>query len=251
MLKQGLMALLATVASTAAARADDWSGPYAGADLGYSTGESNSQVALGGAWSSESQGLRNDVTSLYSADLEPDGGTFGVHVGYNRQFANNVVLGGELSYDYADISASRALGQTPTTSFPTLTYAPSNTIDVQGLVNARVRLGYAFDSFLGFVSVGYATADAEVGAAVLSNGGYSKAGTTSDWVGGLSYGLGAEFKLAGPWSFRGEYQRLDLDDITFQTAYRPGSSFLTPAYTETYTQDLELDSFKVGVSYNF
>lgn len=251
MLKHGLLALVATVASTAAASADDWSGPYAGADLGYSTGESSSQVTLGGAWASESQALRNDVNRLYSADLEPDGATFGVHGGYNHQFANKIVLGGELSYDYADISASRVLGQTPTTSFPSLSYAPSNTVDVQGLFNARVRLGYAFEKLLGYVSVGYAMADAEVGAAVLSNGGYSKAGSESDWVGGVSYGIGAEIAVSGPWSLRGEYQRLDLDDITFQTAYRPGSTFVTPAYTETYKQDLELDSFKVGVSYNF
>ncbi len=251
MLKQGLMALVATLASTAVAHAEDWSGPYVGADLGYATGDSSSQVALGGQWAVETQALRNDVTRLYSADLEPDGGTVGVHGGYNLQFSNNVVLGGELSYDYADLSASRVLGQTPTTAFPSLSYAPSNTVDVQGIFNARVRLGYAFEKFLGYVSVGYATADAEVGAAVLSNGGYSKAGTKSDWVGGPSYGIGGEFAVSGPWSIRGEYQRLDLDDITFQTAYRPGSTFVTPAYTETYTQDLTVDSFKIGVSYNF
>lgn len=251
MFKQGLMAIVATVASTGAANAQDWSGPYIGADLGYATGDSSSKVALSGAWASESQGLRDDVTRLYSADLEPDGATFGVHAGFNHQFAGAYVIGGEVSYDYADISGSRALGQTPTTTFPTLTYAPSNSLDVQGLLNARARFGYSFGSVLGYVSVGYATADVEVGAAVLSNGGYSKAGVKSDWVGGISYGLGAEFVVSGPWSIRGEYQRIDLEDVTFQTAYRPGSTFVTPAYTETYKQDLELDTFKIGVGYNF
>jgi len=251
MLKQGLMALVATVASAGVANAQDWSGPYAGGSLGYATGDSSSKVSLGGAWASESQGLRDDVTRLYSANLEPDGATYGVYAGYSHQVGGAFVLGGEISYDVADISADRVLGQTPTTTFPTLTYAPSNSVDVQGILNARARFGYSFGSVLGYVSVGYATADVEVGAAVLSNGGYSKAGVKSDWVGGVSYGLGAEFALKGPWSIRGEYQRIDLEDITFQTAYRPGSTFTAPPYTETYKQDLDLDSFKVGVSYNF
>ena len=250
--KKGLLALLATVASTTAAGAtEDWSGGYVGVDAGYAKGDSSANVALSDRWTVESAGLRSDVTRLWSTDLEPDGGSFGVHGGYNHQFANRFVLGGELSYDFMSLSASRALPQTVATSTPSITYAPSNSVDVNGAVTARARLGYAFEKFLGYVSIGYTSADVEVGAAILSNGGYSKAGSKSEQVSGVSYGLGAEYRLSGPWSVRGEYQRVDLDDVTFATAYRPGSTFVTPAYTETFTQDLSLDSFKIGVSYNF
>jgi outer membrane immunogenic protein len=248
----GLLAAAATIlAPTIAHAATDWSGPYVGAALGFGSGDSSTAPTLGGEWTIESAGLRTDFTRIMSADLEPDGNSYGVFAGYAHQFANNIVLGAEIAYDSADYSATRTSGPIASTTFPTLTYAPGNSVDVKNVVSLRARIGYSFGATLGFVSMGWASADTEVSAEVLSNGGYSKRGVASDNLDGTSYGVGLEHSFADRWSVRGQYERQDFGDISFVTAYRPGSSFTTPPYTETFKQDLTLDTFKVGVSFNY
>jgi outer membrane immunogenic protein len=251
-IKNSVLWLLAGLASTGAAQAaEDWSGPYVGGSVGYSTGDSQSSTALGGAWSTESAGLRTDFTNIMNASLEPDGGTYGLYAGFDVPLSTHWVLGGEVSYDGANTSARRAPGPQASATFPSLTYAPVNTVDVSGMFSARARLGYAFENTLAYATVGYASADAEMSTAVLSSGNYSKRGVKSDWLNGVSYGAGLEFRMGPNWSFRGEYQRVDLGDLTYTTDYRPGSSFVSPAYTETVTQDLTLNSFKLGASFHF
>jgi outer membrane immunogenic protein len=251
MLKTGLLALVAGIASSGVASAEDWSGFYVGGDLGYSSGDASSKVDLSGQWTIESTALQSGVRNLWSTDLEPDGTSFGVHAGINHQLSNNVVFGGEVGYEYMDVSASRLSPQTATPAGPSPTYAPGNSVEAKGAFSARAKLGYSFENLLGYVTLGYSTVDVDASAEVISNGGYTKKGVGSDWVGGLSYGLGAEFKLSEAWSMRGEYQRVELDEISFATAYRAGSTFVTPPYNETVTQDLELNTIRIGVNYNF
>ena len=107
-------------------------------------------------------------------------------------------------------------------------------------------------AFTGFVIPGSDTC-LKVGGFVqiISNGNYRKAGATSERVDGVEYGLGYEYDFGNQWSLRLDYTRTDLDDITFSTVYQPGSTFVSPAYTETVNQDFELDAFRVGLSYRF
>lgn len=250
-LKTSLFALAAALAGSNAA-AQEWSGVYVGGHVATSTGESSSNVALGGQWGIESAALRTGVTNLWSTQLDPEGFSYGLQAGLNHEFSGGFVLGGELSYSVADIDDRRALPLTATSFGANPTYAPVNSVEVESLWGARALIGYNFNPVLAYVTVGYASADITARAEIVSNGGYSKAGEGSDSVDGVSYGVGAAFRLgASPWSVRVEYSRTDLSDITFATAYRPGSTFTTPAYTETFTQDLSLDTFQVGVNFHF
>lgn len=63
-------------------RSTDWTGFYAGGQLGYGR-------------------IKSD--SIADAD-DPDGAIYGVHAGYNYDFGS-IVLGGELDYDATNISA--------------------------------------------------------------------------------------------------------------------------------------------------
>jgi opacity protein-like surface antigen len=241
---------IALVSGTASAQ--DWTGFYIGGQANYSFGDSASAVALGDNWNSESAALRSGVTDLWSTGLEPSGWGVGIHAGYNHQLPSGLVLGAELGYSFNDIEDSRATPQTVATStLPGLTYAVGNSVEVEGTVTARTNIGWSFSNMLGYAVLGYSWADMAGGAEILSNGGYSKQGVESDWVGGFTYGLGGAIPVAERWTLRLEYLRTDFDDVQFATAYRAGSTFTSPVYSETITQDLEVDTVQVGISYRF
>lgn len=247
-----LSVLAVSVALAGPVAAQDWSGFYAGAGVTISSGESDADVALGGQWSVESAALRDAVTSNWSHDLEPDGVGGGVFAGYNWQTAGGFVFGGEISYDFVNAEDDRATGQiAPLSSTPGLTYDFQNSVQVDGVLTARANLGYSFDRLLVYGTVGFASADGTVAAELLSNGGYTKAGETSEWVSGIAYGLGAAYQPAPNWFVSAQWLRADFDEQTFTTVYRPGSTFTSPAYTETFTQDLTLNTFRVGVGFRF
>jgi len=244
-------AALALIVAAAPASAQDWSGFYAGAGVNFSSGSSDADVALSGSWTSENPALQSEFADDWSNDLEPDGVGGGLFAGYNWQTAGGFVFGGEVSYDFLNAEEVASTGMTPTTSIPALSYNHGNSVQVDGMIAARANVGYAFDRILIYGTLGFASADATVGAEVLSNGGYSKIGESSDWVSGLTYGLGAAFQTSPRWFVSGQWTHSDFDDLTFTTVYRPGSTFTSPAYTETFTQDLSVDVIRLGVGYRF
>lgn len=250
MLKTSLLAA-AAVLTAGSASAQEWTGFYVGANVSNSSGESSSDVATGGQWSTENATLRSGFEDLLSASLDPEGTGFGVQAGYNWTVTDHVVLGVEGSYAQLGVDDDRAPGQTATPFGPTPTYAPVNSIEAEGQFNLRGSLGYDFSPVLAYVTVGYSSVDATAVTEVLGSNGYSKAGESSDWVQGFSYGVGAAIRFGGPWSARLEYSHTEYDDMTYDTAYRAGSTFVTPAYTETVTQSLELDTIQFGINFHF
>lgn len=248
MFRTSLLAAATLIVGAGAASAQEWSGFYAGGGVGYVGGESDTALTLGGQWSSESAPVRDGLTNAWTPSLDPEGYSIGLHGGYNHQFPGGFVIGGEFGYSYFDADDRRAGSVTPIVG---LTYNVVNSVEIESAVDLRAKFGYSFGRFLGYATLGYSYGDVSASAEVLSNGGYSKIGSESEWTGGLTYGLGGEFSLGGPWSIRAEYTRTDYDEVNFATIYRPGSTFTSPAYTESFEQDLTLDRFAMGVNYNF
>jgi outer membrane immunogenic protein len=248
-----LSVLIATslLSTTAFAAEGDWSGWHIGATAGAVDGDSEARVALGGAWSVESQALRDHVVSNWSDDLSPSGGAYGITFGYDHQFESNLILGAELDYSQLNADDSRSTGLTPVPSIPSLSYNFGNSVEVDDQLSLRGKLGFAIDRHQLYATAGWTQVDAEFSAEVLSNGNYSKRGTKSEKLDGIQWGVGYAFDFGNQWSLRAEYLRTDLDDMDYATVYRPGSSFVTPAYTETFNQDLDYDTFRVGVDYRF
>ena len=56
----------ALIATPAFAQDADWTGAYVGVHAGYGTGSSDTDVALSGAWTTESQALRDHVTTNFA-----------------------------------------------------------------------------------------------------------------------------------------------------------------------------------------
>ncbi len=252
MMYKRLSLLLATaLLSTSAMATDNWSGWYVGASVGHGSGNSEARTTLGDSWASESQALRDHVTDAMSADLDPSGGQYGVQIGYNHLFSGGFLLGGELSYTSLSMDDSRVDGPRPTTPFPSLSYTTGNQIEVDDELALRARFGYANGQHLIYGTVGYARVDADMAAGIVSNGNYMKYGSTADNLHGVQFGVGYEYSFGNNWSLRGEYSRTNLEDSDFETAYLPGSSFVTPPYSESINQDLDYDSLRVGVNYRF
>lgn len=115
----------------------NWSGIYVGGQVGYALGNAD--------YIYEPDDPIADSTYDYAHD--PDGFIGGVYAGYNYQFANRVVLGGE-----ADI----AWGNVEDSAFAPGDDQYSATTEINWTGAARMRLGYAFDRFLPYVAGGIA-----------------------------------------------------------------------------------------------
>lgn len=226
-------------------------GFYAGGSLGAAMAKSESTVAIGGAWASESAGLQRDVVQMWSKDLDTTGFEGTAHIGYRHPLPHNLVLAGELSLGYLSAKEDLSTGQVPTASFPALTYALDTKVEVSTPIALTAKLGYAIDRHLPYLTLGYAQAKVEVSDQIISNGNYRKLATGSERRGGFLWGLGYELTLNPAWSLYGEFTSVNLGDYEVQSAYLPGSAFTSPAYTETFTHKVTLNTLRVGANYRF
>jgi outer membrane immunogenic protein len=157
----------------------DWSGPYAGAQLGYGWGDPN-WVYTGGA----------------AVDINLGGVFGGLHAGYNFQ-NNNFVYGVEVEGNLSGVDGNAACPN------PTFTC----TVDVKAFGSARGRLGVTMNDWLFFGHVGFALAS--IKASTNNGGGIS--GSSTDTYTGWVAGGGVEKNIPGTnWSFKVEVSRYDF-----------------------------------------
>jgi outer membrane immunogenic protein len=205
----------------------NWAGFYAGVNGGY-------------AWSEFSDQLANFNNAGKFNGLSPAGGFGGGQIGYNWQgvWHPHLVLGVEADIQGADIDAKGTFNP-----FGTVTAVSESRVDWFGTV--RGRLGYAFDSTLVYATGGFAyghvhnsQADNRIPPVIFN------IDTTAT---GFTVGGGVEYKLAGAWSVKAEYQFIDLgknDPFSPQ----PGQGLFTSFKTK-----LEDDAFhtvRAGLNYH-
>jgi len=160
----------------------DWTGFYIGGHFGYgggSFGPNTNPLPLEGVF------LPHSVTGL----------TGGYQIGYNRQFANNAVLGVEADASFPSPVDQAAQGRLPATPYNT-------TIDYFG--TARGRIGYAFGQWMPYVTAGFAWGHPSI--AFNDNSG----AIVQHYQFGWTAGLGLEFAVSGNWSARLEYDYVEL-----------------------------------------
>lgn len=163
----------------------NWTGFYAGINGGYGFGTSS--------WS-----------LLPGTDIKPKGGMFGGTLGYNWQ-AGAIVYGLEGDFDWSGVKGSVACGP-----FALDTCETSN----RWLATFRGRLGYAFDRWLPYVTVGGAYGDVK---ATASGAGISVSSSKSQL--GWTAGAGLEYAFLGNWTAKVEYLYVDLG--TFDAGIAP------------------------------
>ena len=191
----------------------NWSGVYLGAQLGYAIGGSADYVY--------------DVDFDYNYNNDPDGIFGGLYAGYNYQFSNGIVLGVEGDIAWGDINGSDVAPGDDS-------WSNSTSFDWTG--SARVRLGYAVDRFLPYVTGGvdFGHLDfEETDGASFDSGDASLVGWT--------LGAGAEYAVTDNWIVRGEYRYTKFNDEDFLA--QPGDF--------EYNVEADIHDLRIGAAYKF
>jgi len=192
----------------------DWTGFYVGGHVGYG----------GGSFGPETHPLPeqgvvfpHSVTGLIG----------GYQIGYNRQFANRVVLGIEADSTFTSPLDGPALVRMPPSAFNT-------TLDYIGTV--RGRIGYAFGTLMPYATFGFAWGHTH---AEINDGSGAVIGRYQP---GWTAGLGLEFAVSGNWSAKLEYDYVDLSRQFYDL-----SGFGLP----NVNVDPRIHLAKIGLNYHF
>ena len=183
---------------------NSWAGFYLGVQGGYAWGDTAHSSVF---------------ADTGSFDL--NGSLAGVTWGTNWQ-RGNWVYGFESDFSFADIDGSVPLGICGTACFT----------EIRNLSTSRVRLGYANDKSLVYVTGGLAYGEVRAGI----NGLVDDDKTRFGWAAGF----GAEWRFAPNWSLKADYIHVDLGD---RKNYGGGG----PAEVDV---DVTADIVRVGVNYN-
>ncbi|MBR0797908.1 carbohydrate porin [Bradyrhizobium jicamae] len=192
----------------------NWTGFYVGGHFGYGDGSLGPGTNLLPA-----QGVFFPRSTT--------GALGGFQAGYNHQFSNRVVLGVEADATFPD---ALDLVRRPTTSFNT-------SLDYVGTV--RGRIGYAFGSWMPYVTGGFAWGHSAVRVNDAAGNAISEPGLYHT---GWTAGAGAEFALSGNWTAKLEYDYVDLSRRTLDLA-----DFGMPGVPI----DPRLHLLKFGLNYQF
>jgi outer membrane immunogenic protein len=183
----------------------NWTGFYAGINVGYGFGESTWSLPPG-------------------TTMEPTGFLVGGTVGYNWQ-AGAIVYGVEADWAWSNVSGSVtcALVATCTTSS-------------DWLATFRGRVGYAFDRWLPYATLGgaYGNVKATTSIPIL---GLSTASEQTQL--GWTAGIGIEYAMMGNWTAKLEYLYVDLG--SFNAAPSPLVNNVT------FTENI----LRAGLNYKF
>lgn len=162
------------------------------------------------------------------AEEGADGLSFGAYGGYNYQFANRFVIGGELDLGKSTASVQNEI------------FDNDHSLAKFGVFgSARLRIGYAFDRMLLFATVG-------VGVANLSNNIQKgrNAGEEVVWEdqvkAGVTASAGVEYAFTQNWVGRGEYVYTDYGMVTLYNRDGNRADFRN-----------EMHLLRVGASYRF
>lgn len=192
-----------------------WTGAYVGVQAGYGWGDAEISAAGG---------------TVVSPN-DPDGFLGGVYVGYNYQFANNVVLGID-----ADFALTGADGSGAVFQGGAVVPGQSTSTDLNWEGAARIRLGYAIDRWLPYIAGGVAIADLDhsvtIGAVTTNYG---------DTYVGYTLGAGVEYAFTDNLLLRAEYRFSDFGS----------EDFAISGLVIAHEQDLDTHDLRIGLSYKF
>jgi outer membrane immunogenic protein len=153
----------------------NWTGFYAGVNLGYGMGTASASALPGIA-------------------IKPKGFLAGGTFGYNWQ-SGALVYGIEGDLDYSAVKGSVACGVLVTCE-----------VANPWLATFRGRLGYAMDRWLPYVTAGAAYGKVKASETALGGVAVSSSSNQLGWA----FGAGVEYAFMGSWTAKLEYLHVDL-----------------------------------------
>ena len=164
----------------------------------------------------------------------------GIQAGYNYQFSQNFVIGLEADLQLANFAKTFSCGA----GYGGGTCNDDSSragYDIRSFGTARVRLGYAMDKMLFFVTGGYAFANIKYDAFDYLPDNSKSASKT---VSGYALGGGVEYAISTNWSVKGEYLHLGFNRKTIDPI--PSS---TPDYVVRVKSSADIA--RIGINYRF
>ncbi|MDI4655787.1 outer membrane protein [Xanthobacter autotrophicus] len=218
-----------------------WTGFYIGANAGYG----GDKFTL-----DEVNTYYGDYYSSESRSVNSSGFFVGGQIGYNYQFANNVVVGVETDLQWTNIEGKY------TESYANYwgglsNYSSGASVDYFGTI--RARLGYAFDRFLPYITGGaaYGKTAYDISNFYVGEGYDVWGGSASSTKWGWTIGAGVEYAITNNWTFKTEYLYVDLGstDFSYFGTYYDGSTNFNDIYSGSV--DTKFHTLKAGVNYKF
>lgn len=201
----------------------DWSGAYVGVQGGYAWGDTHPTF-----------------NAVSSADINVEGVIGGVEAGYNMQ-TGNVVLGFEADASLAGIDGTLVAGPNTPCILPVGSLS-NCAADVDWLVTARARAGFAIDNVMPFITGGLAFGG------VKGTFDWNGAGACECWVDDTVFGFviggGVEWAINESWSTKAEFLYVNLGKPSISgdnTAFVPGVG----------ADNYEFSTARVGINFAF
>lgn len=220
----------APVAEEAIVEPGDWSGFYAGLNVGY-------------AWQASDGGIEVTIDGVPYTDplddLEAEGFFGGAQAGFNHQI-DSFVLGIEADIQAADISDDvEGFGNGAEID----EYSAS--IDLNWFGTLRGRVGVAFENTLLYATGGLAFGGVDFEFSSEDDAGNLTDISSDDIEVGFVVGGGVEHKFSESWSVKAEYQYIDFGEIE-ASGFEAGTG--DPVSAEL---DLSLHTARIGLNYHF
>lgn len=228
----------------------DWSGVYAGVNVGYGWGDidtSDNSITTTGPLVGLPRGTFTPAVTYGGDDSSVDakGWLGGVQIGFNHQIGA-WVLGIEADYQAIDFDDSNSFLGSPAGPYY------QTRAEVESFGTVRARIGYAFDNLLLFGTGGLAVGEAEARLSIQGGVPGAFAGprytdTASETMVGYAIGAGAEWAIANSaWSLKAEYLHVDFGSKRFDFSFPA-----TGGDTATTRGKVDLDIVRVGLNYRF
>jgi outer membrane immunogenic protein len=205
----------------------DWTGPYIGLQGGYGWGDTEPTF--------------DDGFVSESGDVDYEGFVGGIEAGYNWQ-SGNLVLGVEVDGSLSGIDGDFL--EVGGATRPCIIAGLGCTADVDWFATGRLRLGYAIDRVLPFVTGGLAVGgvEGEFDYGALNACLCSVDDTPIGWT----VGGGVEWAVSDSWSVKAEYLYVNLGKPSIDG----DNTFWAPA-PGVGTDDYDFSVARLGVNFNF
>jgi high affinity Mn2+ porin len=216
----------------------NWTGFYAGGNIGIGWGRSNWTAA---------PGISGSTNLFQTIDTFDEAGSFfaGVQAGYNYVLPNRILLGAEVDASFPSFQTVRS-GVNPfglsvggISAFTSPTLGPVNLFEtVLWSGTARARIGYAPGNWLFYATGGFAWTYNQQSLTQLST---SNTDTPFVWRLGWTAGAGVEVPVAPHWAARLEYLYTGYGN--HNTPYFSGA--------QPVTSDWSVQELRAGLDYQF
>lgn len=239
------LALALGSVSAHAADAINWTGFYAGVNAGYGYGGDPNVHTVGQAAPNIANiagGARPGFVSL-----DRKGAIGGIQGGYNFQ-SDRLLIGGVVDVSYTDLSDKRNIGTVALNGVDHLNNRFESKLDYLG--TARIKVGYAGDRFLVYLTGGFAWGKAKADVDMFGAAGQTQFSGHRDRTstGGVG-GVGGEYALTDHLSLEAELLRYSLGTDKVNVAVIPGSGGAGTGYDSRFKHDGSIA--RVGLNYKF